>query len=56
MILLKPVFAVDDALVSNGYFPFVVDRNYPLSGTKESWQFNLILFGGKYRIVILDHI
>ena len=56
MLLLKPVFAVDDALVSNLYFPFVVDSNYPFSGTKTSWQFNLILFGGKYPIVFLDRI
>ena len=56
MTLLKPVFAVNDALVSNVYFPIFVDRNYPFSITTKSWHLNLILFGGKYSIVIPDNI
>ena len=56
MMLLKPVLAVDDAPVSNEYFPIFEDRNYPFSVTTKSWQLNLILFGGKYPIVLLDNI
>ena len=56
MMLLKPVFAVDDAFVSNDYFRIFVYMNYPFFVTTKTWQFNLILFGGKYHIVLLDNI
>ena len=56
MMLLKTVFAVDDALVSNEYFPIFEDRNYPFFVTTKSWQFNFIFFGVKYPIVILGNI
>ena len=47
MILPKAVFAVDDAFVSNEYFPIFEDRNYPFFVTTKSWQFNFIFFGVK---------
>ena len=55
-MLLNSVFTVDDDFVSNVYFPFHGDRNYPFSITTKSWQFNFIFFGGKFPVVLPDII